>query len=215
MDHPKTLPAPAVPLAGLTDPDIFPMRLVILVPGQGLEAPALTQWLASPVSLHQPSILFLSVVQSLNEEPCARLQLLDLTALTSGFPIKVESELIMGKSWVDAVCEVRQPGDLVVCHAGQTISVPDAARYPLSVALSNRLDAPVLVLTGLYRESLHHPRTRATEAAWWGVALALVAAFGVPQAWISQHVMGWAHQILLILSVLAEVGLLWIWNQAW
>jgi len=73
----------------------------------------------------------------------------------------------------------------------------------------------VLVLTGLYRESLHHPRTRATEAAWWGVALALVAAFGVLQAWISQHVMGWAHQILLILSVLAEVGLLWIWNQAW
>jgi hypothetical protein len=51
--------------------------------------------------------------------------------------------------------------------------------------------------------------------AWWGVALTLVAAFGVLQAWISQHVMGWAHQILLILSVLAQVGLLWIWNQAW
>jgi hypothetical protein len=215
MDHPKTLPAPAVPLAGLTDSDIFPMRLVILVPGQGLEAPALAQWLASPVSLQRPSILFLSVVQSLNEEPCARLQLSDLTALTSGLPVKVESELIMGKNWVDAVCEVWQAGDLVICCAGQTVSVPDAARYPLSAALSNRLDAPMLVVTGLYREPLRRPRTRATEVAWWGVALALVAAFGVLQAWISQHVMGWAHQILLILSVLAEVGLLWMWNQAW
>ena len=77
------------------------------------------------------------------------------------------------------------------------------------------LDAPVLVLTGLYRESLRRPRTRATEAAWWGVALALVAAFGVLQIWISQNVFGWAHQILLIFSVLAEVGLLWICNQAW
>ena len=214
MDHPKTLPAPAVPLAGLTDPDIFPMRLVILVPGQGLEAPALAQWLASPVSLQRPSILFLSVVQSLNEEPCARLQLSDLTALTSGLPVKVESELIMGKSWVNAVCEVWQPGDLVICYAGRTISISGAARYPLWVALSNRLDASVFALTGFYREPLCRPRTHATEVAWWGVALALVAAFGVLQAWISQHVIGRAHQILLILSVLAEVGLLWMWNQA-
>jgi hypothetical protein len=53
------------------------------------------------------------------------------------------------------------------------------------------------------------------EVAWWGVALVLVAAFGVLQIWIRQNVMGWANQILLILSVLAEVGLLWIWNQAW
>jgi len=43
----------------------------------------------------------------------------------------------------------------------------------------------------------------------------LVAAFGVLQIWISQNVFGWAHQILLIFSVLAEVGLLWICNQAW
>jgi hypothetical protein len=93
--------------------------------------------------------------------------------------------------------------------------VPEAARYPLSVALSNRLDASELVLTGLYRESLRRPRTRATEVVWWGVALASVAAFGVLQAWISQHVIGWAHQILLILSVLAEVSLIWLWNQAW
>jgi hypothetical protein len=159
--------------------------------------------------------LFLSVVQSLNEEPCARLQLSDLIALTRGFPVKVESELILGKNWVDAVCEVWQPGDLVICYAGQTISMPGGTRYPLSVALSNRLDAPVFALTGLYREPLHRSRTRATEAAWWGIALALVAAFGVLQIRISQHVMGWANQILLILSVLAEVGLLWIWNQAW
>jgi hypothetical protein len=215
MDHPKTLPAPAAPLASRTDPSIYPMRLVVLVPGQGLETLALAQWLASPVSLHQPSILFLSVVQSLKEEPCARLQLSDLIALTSGFPVKVESELILGKNWVDAVCEVWQPGDLVICYAGQTVSVPDAARYPLWVALSNRLDASVFALAGFYRESLRRPRTRATEVAWWGVALALVAAFGVLQIWISQNVIGWAHQILLIFSVLAEIGLLWIWNQAW
>jgi len=215
MNHPQALPSPAASLADLTNPDIFPMRLVILVPGQGLEAPALAQWLASPVSLQRPSILFLSVVQSLNEEPCARLQLSDLIALTSGFPVKVESDLILGRNWVDAVCEVWQPGDSVICYAEQTISISGAARYPLWVALSNRLDASVFALTGFYRESLRRPRTRATEVAWWGVALALVAAFGVLQAWISQHVIGWAHQILLILSVLAEVGLLWIWNQAW
>jgi len=211
----QALPSPAAPLASRTDPSIYPVRLVILVPGQGLEALALAQWLASPVSLHRPSILFLSVVQSLNEEPCARLQLSDLIALTSGFLVKIESELILEKNWVDAVCEVWQPGDLVICYAGQTISIPGGTRYPLGVALSNRLDAPVFALTGLYREPLRRPRTRATEVAWWGVALALVAAFGVLQAWISQHVMGWANQILLILSVLAEVGLLWIWNQAW
>ena len=215
MDHPKTLPAPAAPLASRTDPSIYPMRLVVLVPGQGLEALALAQWLASPVSLHQPSILFLSVVQSLKEEPCARLQLSDLIALTRGFPVKVELELIMGKSWVDAVCEVWQPGDLVICYAGQTISIPGGTRYPLGVALSNRLDAPVFALTGLYREPLRRPRTRAAEVAWWGVALALAAAFGVLQIRISQNVMGWASQSLLILSVLAEVTLLWIWNQAW
>jgi len=215
MNHPQALPSPAASLADLTNPDIFPMRLVILVPGQGLEALALAQWLASPVSLHRPSILFLSVVQSLNEEPCARLQLSDLIALTSGFPVKVESDLILGKNWVDAVCEVWQPGDLVICNAGQTASLPDAVRYPLSVALSNRLDAPVLALTGLYRESLRRPRTCATEVAWWGVALALVAAFGVLQIWISQNASGWASQFLLILSVLAEVSLIWIWNRAW
>ena len=215
MNHPQALSSPATPLADLTNPDVFPMRLVILVPDQGLEAPALAQWLASRVSLHRPSILFLSVVQSLNEEPCAWLQLSDLIAWTNGLPTKVESELIQGKSWIDAVYEAWQPGDLVICQAGQTISMPGAERYPLGVALCNRLDAPVLVLTGLYRESLRRPRTRTAEVAWWGVALALVAAFGVLQIWISRIATGWASQFLLILSVLAEVGLIWIWNQAW
>ena len=201
--------------AGLADRGIFPMRLVILVPGQGLEVLALAQWIATSVSPIQPGVLLLSVAQNWDEEPCTRLHLSDLIALTRKLPIRVESELIMGQQWTDAVCEVWQPGDLVVCHAGQTISTPGAARYSLGVALSNWLDAPVLVLTGLYREPLPSSRPYVMEVTWWGVALAMLAAFGALQIWITQHVMGWANQILLILSVLAEVGLIWIWNHDW
>jgi len=213
--EPKALLSPDVPPAGLADPGIFPLRLVILVPGQGLEVLALAQWIAASVSPCQPDVLLLSVAQNWDEEPCPRLHLSDLIALTRKLPIRVESELIVGQQWTNAVCEVWQPGDLVVCHAGQTISMPGGTRYPLSVALSNRLGEPVLILDGLYREPLHCPRSYVMEVAGWGVALAIIATFGALQIWITQHVMGWASQILLILSVLAEIGLIWIWNQTW
>ena len=81
--EPEALPSPAVPLADIAAPSLYPARLVILVPGQGLEALALAQWIADSLSPCQPDVLLLSVVQSLNEEPCARLHLSDLIALTS------------------------------------------------------------------------------------------------------------------------------------
>jgi hypothetical protein len=166
--------------------------------------------LALPKNLN---ILFLAVIESVHQEPAAYLRLANLSALIRAFSIESETRLVSGGNWIRGVQEVWQTGDQIICHAEQTILDQEMNQVPLSTALSTALDAPVIVITGLYTEMQPFKRTRLSELKWWGVALMIIIVLSGIMFTISQMTSGWVETTLLLSAFMIATIMIWLWNK--
>src|SRR5258707_8407893 len=123
--------------------------------------------------------------------------------------LSVERQLDFGLNWIPPLKSVLDPGDIVICPAGQQIGI---FREPLELSLA-KLGHPIITLPRLY------PLTRKLipdfirGSIFWVVLLAVLPVFFWVQSRILRISEEWAKDTLLSLSVLIEFGLIWIWNN--
>jgi hypothetical protein len=86
-------------------------------------------------------------------------------------------------------------------------------RKPLGQALVSDLNTPVYLFSGFYPELPTPSASLTTRALSWLIPLAILAGFFLIQVQIDQAVTGWLRTTLLSLSIVAEFGMVWIWNQ--
>ncbi|MGH2522405.1 MAG: hypothetical protein ACRDH2_07865, partial [Anaerolineales bacterium] len=187
-------------------------RLVVLIPDQDMNDAELARrvWgLASPRGL---AILFLGLCDGL-EESRVRRRLATLAAITRDDWVRAEIRLEFEGDWRRSIKAIWRPGDLVVCHAEQTVEAWGVGRKPLSQALVSALNAPVYVFSGFYSELPTPPFSLASRLFSWAIPLAILAGFFWIQVQIDRLPTDWARTTLFILSVLAEFGLVWIWHR--
>jgi len=184
-------------------------RLVVLVPNLDVDEVAFAHeiWnLASPPGL---AVLLLGLCLNPNHEPRARRRLVTIAALIREPRVSVEMQLDFGRNWTLSLKGVLDPGDIVICPAGQQVGI---FREPLDLSLA-RLGSPVITLLGLY------PLTRKLipdfirGSIFWVVSLAVLFVFFWFQSRILRISEEWVKDTLLSLSVLIELGLLWVWNN--
>ena len=184
-------------------------RLVVLLPNLDVDEVAFAHaiWdLASPPGL---AVFLLGLCPNPNEEPWARRRLVTIAALIREPRVSVEMQLDFGRNWVSSLKRVLDPGDIVICPAGQQIGI---FREPLDLSLA-KLGHPIITLPGLY------PLTRKLIPAFihgsifWVVSLTVLFVFFWFQSRILRISEEWAKDTLLSLSVLIELGLLWVWNN--
>jgi hypothetical protein len=185
-------------------------RLLVLVPGLTTSTELANQvWsLASPKEL---AVLFVGAAWESNDQYAMRRLLATLAAATRDGRLQVETRLISGKDWLEAVRTLWQPGDLVVCHREQAITAWGFERLPLAEALATTLNAPVYVLSGFYPK----PPSRVSLAGRWLRSIGpflIIAGFFVVQVQIEQSFTNWLYYPLMILSVLVELALLAVWH---
>jgi hypothetical protein len=82
----------------------------------------------------------------------------------------------------------------------------------LSQILESNVDAPVYILSGLEPQHEAVPNWLSQSIAWIGL-IAIMAGSFLLQIQIMSVPAGWAQSTLLMLSVIAELGLLWVWNS--
>jgi hypothetical protein len=160
---------------------------------------------------HHLTILFLAVIEIVNQEPATYLRLANLSSLISAYSIVNGTRLVTGSNWIREVQEVLQAGDQIVCQAEETIIDQEMNQVLLSNALSIALNAPVIVLTGLYTEKLSRKRSRLSALKWWSVALIIIIAWSGLMFFIGQTTTGWVESGLMLSVFIIGMLMVWFW----
>jgi hypothetical protein len=182
-------------------------RLIVLVPAH-IDFNAATQriWALAQSSGMQIQLLGLS--KDATEESGLRRQLVTMASLMQDGRICAEAKVEAGTNWVEALKPNYKAGDVIVCFAEQRTGL---LQKPLSQILESSFNATVYILSGLAPQK---PKTnRLAQISTWLGVIGIVAGFGILQAKIVQLPTGWFQNTLLILSLIPEFWLIWVWDS--
>src|SRR5688572_28561236 len=180
-------------------------RLLVLVPPE-FDYGATTRRIWELAVATGRDILLLSLCKDRAKEPSLRRQLVLMSALVGDSGVSTGAKVEMGANWVDAVKRNYQTDDIIVCFTDQR----DGFFYkPLNLILEANLDAPILILSGLYQQRLNLLSSIFLWAGWTSI---ITIAFFL-QIRITSLSRDWPQTTLLIVSVIAEFSLIWLWND--
>lgn len=198
----------ATPLSTETSLTTLP-RLIVLVPYQEMDDNKLARqvWtLAAPSCL---KVLYMGLCPNTAKEYHLRRRLATLVAITRDDRVFAEAQLELENDWLRTVKAVWCPGDIIVCHAEQTVGL---RRRPISQVLLSTLQAPTCILNGFYSPPPFRSSPLLRQATSWAGNISIIAGFFWMQVSIERIAEDWAHTALLYLSVVLEYSLIWIWN---
>jgi hypothetical protein len=206
------LPAfPATPpmADGMLPPTIRRLLVLAPAPGAAQELAGRIWRMAIPAKLE---VLYLGTTPNRRKDYTLYRCLATLAALTRDDQVHVEICLAEGKSWIEALRELGQAGDLIVCHAEQSIYDWAWRRRELASVISQTLKIPVCVLSGFYPDLPPDSPRYAKQLLQATVPLAIIIVFLLLQVQIEQLPLNFAYYSLMIFSIIVELGLLFIWN---
>ena len=183
-------------------------RLIVLIP-DGLDFHAATPrvWeLANNTRMH---VQLLGLVKDVVEELSLHRSLVTMAALIQDGRIHTEAKTEIGTNWLDLVkCNYRA-GDMIVCFAEQRTGL---LHRPLSQMIQSRWNAPLYIMSGLCPQE--RTRTNWLNQFWaWSGSIGIIAVSALFQIRITSLSQDWTQTVLLIMSVLAEIWLIWGWNS--
>jgi hypothetical protein len=185
-----------------------PRRLIVLVPDREFDEVRLGAYIHNLALQSRAGILFLTLASSPQMDSFLRRRLATLASLVSDRLIPTSTRLAIRASWDQAVDEVWQAGDLVVCLEDQTAPGFPFRRRPLGAYLAGALSIPVLVLSSFRLGERIEPRSGLREILFWGAALLVIAGFGGLQIFFGRTFEGTAGTVMLSLSVPVELYIL-------
>jgi hypothetical protein len=183
-------------------------RFIVLIPAD-LDYHALTYRLWELASTAKMHIQLLSLCNDTAQVPSVRRGLVTMASLLQDGRISTEVKVGIGTKWLDLVKQDYQTGDVIVCFAEQHAGL---LHRPLSQILRSNLHAPIYILSDLYSQRQSQSKWLSEIAAWAG-SIGIILSFGIMQAQVVQLPEGWFQNALLLLSILPEFWLIWVWDS--
>ncbi|HJR79741.1 MAG TPA: hypothetical protein VJ821_06700 [Anaerolineales bacterium] len=184
-------------------------RLIVLVPDRDLDYAAATRRVWALANDSDRDILFIGLYTDISQESSLRRQLVIMTAMIQDGNVEAEARIELGNNWVDVVKSHRQTGEMVVCFAEQRAGL---LHRPLSQILQSNLNIPVYIISGLYSKSPSRFIQPSPIAFWAGVSGIIAGSF-LLQVRVVSLTQDWIQTTLLMLSITAELCLIWFWNN--
>jgi hypothetical protein len=132
-----------------------------------------------------------------------------MSALVGDMRISTEAKVEVGVNWVDAVKRNYRAGDIIVCFAEHRDGL---FSKPLNQILETNLDAPIYILSSLYTQEFSSSRLISQAILWMGW-IGIIAGFFLLQARIALLPNDWTQTTSLILVLILEFWLIWVWNN--
>ena len=183
-------------------------QLIVLVPAD-LDTGAASRRIWELAIATGSCVQLLSLCKDRAQEPSLRRQLLIIVALLADSGISTQPKVEMGSNWVDVVKRNYQTGDIIVCFAEQRAGFLHKA---LKQVMKARLDAPVFIFSNLSPRNLARLNIFSRILLWSGFISIMAGAF-LLQIRITSLPHDWPQTTLLILSIIAEFSLIWVWND--
>jgi hypothetical protein len=123
--------------------------------------------------------------------------------------IQVEIRIEQGSDWIRGIKGLLGQNDILACYNEASVGL---LQRPLADILSTSFSVPVYTFSGLYSAQ---PRrgSRLSQAFSWAGSAAAIVGFLALQARIAISAQGWVQTTLLLVTLLAEVGLIWFINS--
>jgi len=187
-------------------------RLIVLVPADLKDIAGLahkTHWLAEQ---QQRDVLYLSLTDEEDDLSVTRM-LATMEAITRDTWLRVHSMTVEAENWVEAIRQVYQPGDTLVCHEGQVEESGLWSTIPLRQRIEKEFRAPVSTLQGFYSAPQAHSRRWLHSLMFWLGSAVILAGFSYLEFSIDHWISGVARGVILMILVLLESGLIYKWNE--
>lgn len=183
-------------------------RLIVLVPTDSNYTAATRRiWeLAKATGRH---VQLLGLCKEAAQEPTLHRELVMMSALIQDGRVCAEVKIEVGTTWVRVLQRNYQQGDMIVCFSEQHAGL---FHKPLAQILESNFNAPVYLLSGLSAQENTQPNWLPQILAWIG-SLAIIVGAAFLQVRMTSLAQGWVQTMMLILSVIGEVGLIWAWNS--
>lgn len=123
--------------------------------------------------------------------------------------MQVEIRIEQGFEWIRGVKSLLQPNDLLACYNNETVGL---RQRPLADILSTNFNVPVYTFSGLHSAQPRRGQ-RLSQVFGWAGSLATIVGFLAVQARIAMSAQGWVQTTLLLVTLLAEAGLIWLVNS--
>ncbi len=177
-------------------------RLLVLVPDSEANISSAAKKILELANALGSQVHFLGLYRDEAREPSLRRQIISISSMVGG-----ETKIEFGKDWLEIIEPNWSEGDAIACIGEQQVGL---AKRPLSHVLESRLKATVYVFT----EFQVKPRQNwLASALGWGGSLALIALFSLAQVKLTSAPQVWQYTALLYLSIFAEAGSVWAWNN--
>lgn len=183
-------------------------RLIVLVPSDSdFSAATPRLWeLANALNAH---VQLLGLCRDAAQEPNLRRDLVTMASMLRGARVSVDVNVEFGTTWIEAVKRNIQVGDRIVCFAEERAGL---LHRPLSQILQSNIDATVYILSSLHPKTRPGPSWLSQTMLWTGSLAIIVIAF-LLQVRIASLPQDWVQTTLFIVSAMAEVWLIWVWNS--
>lgn len=138
--------------------------------------------------------------QRRSSSPASR-RLAELASVLQELPVHQDRQVIDASSWAEALKMVARPGDMIVCRADRLVE-----------ELAQMTSSPVHLLPGL-QLPLHARLARALKSLLFNLfPFIVVAAFFWLQVQIDSQNTGLLRTLVLSMSVLVELGIIFVWS---
>ena len=182
--------------------DLQPVRrLIVLVPESEVDSALTARKIWELANALESRVQFIGLSKDAEHEPSVRRQIVTLSAMVGDEKIPVESKIEIGNDWLSVVKSV--------FYAEQRSGL---TRKPLSQILESKLNATVYVLGGFHQE-VHVRSSWIFNTLAWAGSIAIILGFFWLQSKLGQFSTDWAYSTLLYISLFAEAGSIWAWNN--
>ena len=193
-------------------------RLIVLIP-EGIEnqmdLARRIHWMAHRMAARkQRDVLYFALLEDGDREAAMLRWLATMKAATRDGFLAMDAMIVAAQDWVKELQAVVQPGDMVVCHAEQTVKQGWGKTTPLHRFLQDQLHLEVSVVDGYYRVDTVQVKPWMRSLLFWAGCLVTLIFFTVLEIRVDQSLQNanFARPIIVLLLVCIETGTIWAWN---
>jgi hypothetical protein len=188
-------------------------RLIVLIPPQICNEADFSKYIYKLASANNSDVLLIMVVSNYEDETIGRLRVSTISAYLSSFSLKVETQIIWGKSWINSIEQIIHPGDAIVCPTELIVKTRVVFHKPLSDHLVNKLNAPVNTYTGFVNQVHTSPWEILKKLGYWVGIILIIVGFFYIETTVDKSVLGWVNNFIEIMLIIVEVGALYLWSS--
>jgi len=191
----------------------FKKRLIVLLPESLAGNTILARAVHQLALQNGADVLYLTLVDDDEKKLTVAREMATMKAITADHGLLANSRLVATGSWLTMLRETCRVGDIVVCHAEQTVRDGVFSTRPMNYFLQETLSVPVITLAGYYRPRNEHIKALLNNLLIWVGFLVILTAFTWLEFSLDSAIHGAIHTILLVLLVMVEFGAVLAWNN--